>query len=67
VNYNSYKLNTEKEKILEISNIPQKDTEEYNKVEFLDFFDFVHHILSRKNLVDNKILDFINKQLVVQS
>jgi hypothetical protein len=40
---------------------------EYNKVEFMDFFDFVHHILLRKNLVDNKILDFINKQLVVQS
>ncbi len=40
---------------------------EYKKVEFNDFFDFVHHILSRKNLVDNKILEFINKQLVVHA
>ncbi len=40
---------------------------EYNKVEFNDFFDFIHRILSRKNLVDNKILEFINKQLVIQS
>jgi hypothetical protein len=40
---------------------------EYKKVEFNDFFDFVHHLLSRKNLVDNKILEFINKQLVVHT
>jgi len=38
---------------------------DYKKVEFNDFFDFVHRILSRKNLVDNKILEFINKQLVI--
>jgi hypothetical protein len=40
---------------------------EYKKVEFNDFFDYVQIILSRKNLVDNKIFEYINKQLVAHS
>ena len=40
---------------------------EYNRIEFNDFYDFVTKILTRKNMVDNIILDFIKKQLIVHS
>ena len=38
---------------------------DYQKVEFNDFFDFIQVIMSRKNLIDQKIMSFVNNQLLV--
>jgi hypothetical protein len=37
---------------------------EYNRIEFNDFYDFVKKILTRRNLVDTIILEFIKKQII---